>query len=227
MKYPSDHEVGLIAAVLGVGTLFIGTFLHPMNADPNVPVAAFTEYATDQYWIASHLLQLCGVVLLVTALVIFSRWFADGPATAWTSLIKMGATASLASATALQAVDGIALKFMVNDWAAAVGPEKTALFHATLAVRYIEVGLASMSSFLFGLTVVVYGVTLIVDQRLSRWLGGLAIASGSATTLAGVVTAYSGFSDAAMFINMPATVLLMVWVVALGIEVRRRPTPEA
>ena len=50
-----------IAAIGGTILLFAGTWLHPMRADPNVPLAAFTEYTADRNWIASHLMQLAGV----------------------------------------------------------------------------------------------------------------------------------------------------------------------
>ena len=53
-----------------------------------------------------------------------------------------GATVSLALAAALQAVDGIALKSMVDAWAAAPASEKRVVFHAAFAVRQLEIGLA-------------------------------------------------------------------------------------
>src|SRR4051812_38070966 len=115
-------RVGAIAAVAGAILLFVGTYLHPMDADPNVPLAAFTEYAADPHWRASHLTQLSGVVLMVAALVLLSRRMADGPAADWAALGMAGAIASLATASALQAVDGIALKAMVDSWAAAQEP---------------------------------------------------------------------------------------------------------
>lgn len=203
-------KVGLILAIFGAGLLLTGTYLHPMGADPNVPVAAFTEYAADTHWVASHLLQLFGAGLLIAALVLCSRKLDDGPAAAWTPVVRTGAGASLAMAAALQAMDGVALKVMVDNWAAAAEPEKTSLFHATFAVRQIEVGLASMSSLLFGLTVLVYGIALVIDQQFPRWLGALAIASGIPTAISGIVIAYTGFSDLAMLINMPASLLLIV-----------------
>lgn len=217
-------KIGPISAILGAGLLLIGTYLHPMGADPNVPVAAFTEYAADPHWVASHLMQLFGVVLMVVALVLFSRRLEDGPATAWIPVVRTGAGASLAMAAALQAVDGVALKVMVDSWAAAAELEKTSLFHATFAVRQIEIGLASMSSILFGLTVVAYGIALVIDQHFPRWIGILAIVSGVPTAIAGIVIAYTGFSDLSMLINMPSSLLLMLWIVTLGVEAWRRST---
>lgn len=221
MQNTPSSKIGLISAILGAGLLLIGTYLHPMSADPNVPLAAFIEYAADRHWVASHLMQLFGAVLMVVALVLYSRKLENGLAAVWIPIVRTGAVASVALAAALQAVDGVALKTMVDMWATAAEPEKTSLFHAAFAVRQIEVGLASMSSILFGLTVSIYGVALVIDQRFPRWLGVLAIVSGVPTVIAGIVIAYTGFSDLSMLINMPASLLLILWVVALGVDAWR------
>jgi hypothetical protein len=226
MQHAKNDTIGLISALVGASLLLSGTFLHPMGEDPNVPIAAFTEYAADPHWVASHLLQLFGAVLMVAALVMFSNRLENGPAAAWIPVVRMGAAASVSLAAALQAVDGVALKVMVNVWAAAAEPEKTALFHATLAVRQVEIGLASMSSILFGLTVTVYGIALVSDQRFPQRLGILALASGVPTAIAGIVIAYTGFSDVSMLISMPASLLLIVWVVVLGVNVWMRSIPN-
>jgi hypothetical protein len=222
MPRQPGSRIGPIAAISGAVVLFVGTYLHPMDADPNVPVAAFTEYAAAQHWVASHLMQLCGVALIVAALVLLSRRMADGPAAAWAALGMSGAVASLAVAAALQAVDGVALKVMVDAWAATPEPGKAALFHAAFGVRQIEVGLASMTSLLFGLTAALYGIALLIDRRFPRWMGACAIVGGGATAIAGIVIAHTGFSALAMDINMPANALLILWMMALGAYAWRR-----
>ncbi len=149
-----------------------------------MPLAAFAEYAADRHWVASHLLQLLGVAMMVAALVLLSQRMEDGPAAEWATLGMMGAVASLAVASALQAVDGVALKVMVDRWAAAAEPGKAALFQAAFGVRQIERGLASIASMLMGLTVAAYGVALWIDHRFPRWLGSVAIVGGVPTAIA-------------------------------------------
>ncbi len=216
MRNQTGNKLLSIAAILGALLLTTGTWLHPMHADPNAPLAAFTEYAADKHWIASHLLQLFGVVLIVAALVLLARRMKDGPAADWAALGSAGAIASLASAGMLQAVDGIALKVMVDSWAGANGAAQVSLFHAAFAVRQVEVGLASISSLVFGLTIVIYGVAFLADGRAAKWVGGLALLGGAAMALAGIAIAYTGFSELAMLLNMPASLLLIVWLVAVG-----------
>jgi hypothetical protein len=113
---------------------------------------------------------------------------------------------------------------MVDTWAAAPAAQKELAFHAAFAVRQVEIGLASMVSLLFGLTVSLYGVALLVDRAYPRWLGGLAVLGGVPTTVAGVVMAYTGFSGLVMAINMPANSVLLVWMLALGVCLWRRGT---
>jgi hypothetical protein len=212
-----ESKVGATCAIAGSVLLFIGTYLHPMDADPNDAVAAFTEYAADHLWVASHLTQLTGVALMVAALLFLTQQLEMRIGAGLARITSGGVIVSLAVATALQAVDGIALKIMVDKWADAPTAQKDMAFHAAFAVRQVEVGLASMLSLVMGVTVIVYGAALLVANIYPKWLGGLAIVGGIPTAIASVVMAYTGFSGWAMAINMPASSLLLVWMIALGV----------
>jgi hypothetical protein len=184
--------------------LLVGTILHPSSADPNAPIAAFSEYAASRSWVAIHLVQLAGILLIVVALISLSRLISRSTNSICAQIGAFLADASLAIAGALQAVDGVTLKVMVDRWAGALGIQKEMWFDAAFAVRRIEVGLASMLSLFLGITAVVYGVALVRDDRFSNWLGWLAVVGGLPTAAAGGVIAHAGFSDIAMTINMTA-----------------------
>lgn len=221
-------RLGASCAVAGALLLVVGTYLHPGDADPNDAIAAFTEYAADRLWVASHLAQLGGMIGLVAALLCLARELESGRAAAWARLAASGAVASLAIAAALQAVDGIALKRVVDAWAAAPPDERHAAFYAAFAVRQIETGLASVLSLVLGLSVTVFAVAMLVDATEPRWLGAIAIMGGVATTVAGGVIAYTGFSAAAMVLDMPAGALLVAWMLAVGVRLWRRvPTARS
>src|SRR3977135_1075086 len=216
MASRSASRMGATCAIAGSVLLFIGTYLHPMEADPNQAIAAFAEYAADRLWVASHLTQLAGVALILAALLLLAQQLRAGSAAAWAVVGAGAANVSLAVAVALQAVDGIALKFMVDAWVAAPAAQKDGLFHAAFAVRQIEVGLASMTSLSMGLTAILEGEALLVAPTQPKWLGGLAMIGGVPTMIAGVVIAHTGFSGLAMAINMPANALLLAWMLILG-----------
>src|SRR5256884_1103700 len=169
-------RVGGVAAISGALVLFVSTLLHPMSADPNDPSAAFAEYAADSLWVATHLGQFLGFAFLGVALVALAATMEAGAPASWARIGVVGTAASVATAAALQAVDGVALKGMVNRWMQASGEARARAFEGAFAVRQIEIGLASLLSVLFGLTVFAFGISMVLTRRfptLPRRLGFL------------------------------------------------------
>jgi hypothetical protein len=209
-----EKKIDSSLAVLGAFCLTVGTLLHPMHEDPNDAAAAFKEYATDENWHNSHLLQLLGVTLLVVLLIRLARAMKGGPADSLAFICTIGAAAGLAIACALQAVDGIALKAMVDLWAAAPADRQLSLFHSALAIRQIEIGFASMFSLMLGAILILFGLAQFVEGRFPKLLGIVLAVYGATSVVAGYIMVGSGFSDLVMAINMPASGLLLVWAFA-------------
>ena len=205
--------------------LFVATLLHPMSTDPNDPAAAFTEYAADSLWVASHLAQFMAVAILGVALVALAATTEPGKSSAWARIGVVGTAASIATAAALQAVDGVALKVMVDRWAQASGEARARAFEGAFAVRQIEIGMASLLSVLFGLTIAVFGISMLLGRRFPTWLAWLGLAGGLGTLAAGIAQAYTGFSALAMMLSMPASSILLIWAMVLGVFLWRR-APE-
>ena len=214
-------QIGAAAAIGGSVTLFAATLLHPMSADPNDPAAAFAEYAANRFWVASHLGQFVGVATLGIALVALAATMESGTPSAWARIGVAGTAASVAMAAALQAVDGVALKVMVNRWAQATGEARVRAFESAFAVRQVEIGLASLLSVLFGLTISAFGVSMLSSRRFPTWLGWLGLLGGLGTVAAGIAQAYTGFSALAMTLSMPAGCLLLLWAILVGAFLRR------
>jgi hypothetical protein len=215
-------RIGAIAALTGAPVLFVATLLHPMNADPNNSAAAFSEYAADRIWVATHLGQFVGIALLGVAMACLATTVESGKAAAWGFIGAFGTAASIASAAALQAVDGIALHTMVHHWADAAAKEEAVAFESAFAVRQVEIGLASLLSILFGLSISALAVSLISSRRYATWLGWIGLLGGLGTVAGGVVQAYTGFSGFAMAVSMPASSLLLIWAIAVGTSMWRR-----
>jgi hypothetical protein len=222
MIFRSKSRIAATCAIAGSLLVFVGTYLHPMDADPNDALAAFAEYAADRLWVMSHLTQFAGVVLAIAALLFLTQQLEAKSGARWARIATGGAIASLAVAAAVQAVDGIALKTLVDAWAAAPAAQKETAFYAAFAVRQVEIGLAAVLSLLLGLTVTLFGAALLVDSTYPQWLSGLAIVGGVPTMVAGVAMAFTGFSPLAMAINLPAGCLVLVWMLALGVGMWRR-----
>ena len=155
------------------------------------------------------------------ALVALAGTLEPGRASNWGRVAVVGVTASVAVAAALQAVDGVALKSMVDRWAAAIGQEQRIAFEAALAVRQIEIGLASLVSILFGLTWSLYGIAVLRSSRYPNWLGAVGLAGGLGTVSGGIVQASTGFSGLAMTISMTASSLLLIRMISIAVHMWR------
>jgi hypothetical protein len=210
------------ATLLGVVTLIAGTALHPMGADPNDAAAAFAEYALDGHWVWSHLAQFVGVVLLALALIAFTLELEDGHSAPWGGISVALAVGLIAIAAALQAVDGVALKRVVDRWAAAAADKKAVVFEAAFAVRQIEIGLAAFLSLVTGLTIVAFGLTLYFNPKGSRRFAWAALANGLIFVASGVAQETTGFSSVSMMLSATGSLLLLVWMVALAVLTWRR-----
>lgn len=213
-------RIGAVAAIAGTVVLAVGTALHPMDADPADLTAAFTEYARDPYWVASHLAQFAGVALIGVGLLALTSRLAAGAGAAWAWIGAMGTVASVTLAAVLQAVDGVALKVMVTRWLAAGGAAQGPAFEAAVAVRQVEVGLASLLSVVFGLTLLVYAWAILATRArgaAARGLAVLGLPAGAGTLAAGVVAAYDGFSNLNMILTSITGPLSALWTLLMGV----------
>ena len=208
---------GIVGCVIFVA----GTLIHPMQADPNDDLAAFTEYAADSSWVASHLMQFCGFLLIVLALLALDRLMRPARARSFSSFGSFVAVASLAVLAALQAVDGVALKMTVDQWAQAPESERPDLFAAAIAVRRIEIGLAALWSLVTGVAVVLFGLATTLSDNLPRWSGYAVALAGVFSCVGGVVMAHEGFSATAMNINLSALIVI-AWVAYMSVLMLRR-----
>ena len=189
-------RLGAAALPLGILMLVVSEIFHPSREDPTDHSAVFREYAHSDIWTTVHLGQYFGFLLVLGGLVALYYSISARPG-AGAGLAPFGLAAAIttaASYTVLQAVDGITLKYAVDAWVSAPVAEKSASFAAAEAVRWTEIGMNSLSNFLTGLTLFLYGVAIALGRVYPRWLGWMAAVSGGAFMYNGVVeVAYEGF----------------------------------
>jgi len=63
----------------------------------------------------------------------------------------------------------------------------------------------------------VYAVALLRARLYPVLVSSFALLPGTGCAAAGVVMAYSGFSELAMSISMPAGLLLLIWMLGIGV----------
>lgn len=207
----STIRLAAVALPLGVLLPLLATAIHPHREDVMDNPAVFTEYAHAGDWFAVHFAQWGAALLLFAGLLGVYYAIKDGSGLS-RALARFGAFATVQAAagiTALQAVDGVALKWAADNWVDASPGEEAGTFAAAEAVRFIEYGLQSYANILLGLAVIFLGAATAVGGTYPRWLGGLAAGSGVAWIVHGVMVTYIGLFDSAP--RLVGMALLVVW----------------
>ncbi|MDQ3909584.1 MAG: DUF4386 domain-containing protein [Thermoproteota archaeon] len=225
-------RMGSIALLAGLAIAVISTFgFHPTGTGEelmNNPFI-FGVYAEDPHWIASHIGQFAGILLIFAGgfvalyrLLVISE-SPTASALSWLGLVTAIITAS--AFTILQAVDGVALKIAANTWyAVPPGEEERKAIYLGVAegLRWTEWGTQAYYRMLSGTVSLVFGVAIAKSALLPRWIGAVGIAAGVVSIAAGVVTAYVGFSSARDLVADLSTVIFYPWLVILGIFMWRK-----
>jgi hypothetical protein len=222
-----------VALPLAIILILVSEYFHPSREDPMDNRAVFTEYAQSDSWTTVHLAQYFGFLLLIGGLVALYYSVSAKPG-AGAGLAPFGLAAAVttaASFTVLQAVDGITLKRAVDAWTSAPAEQEVAAFAAAEAVRWTEIGINSLSKFLAGLTLFLYGLAIAFGITYPRWVGWMALVSGAALMFHGaVVVSYKGFVPSIP--NLMGLVVLAVWAFIMAVLMwrnSRQPTarPES
>jgi hypothetical protein len=211
-------RIGAVALPLGIVLIAISEIFHPAREDPMDFPAVFEEYAQSNVWTTVHLGEYFGFLLLLGGLVALYYSVSARPG-AGAGLAPFGLAAAVATAasfTVLQAVDGVTLRYAVDAWASAPAPQKTAAFAAAEAARWTEIGMNSLSFFLAGLTLFLFGLAIALGRVYPRWVGLMAAISGAAFMYDGVVVvAYEGFVPS--IVKTVGLLLLAVWAFVMAV----------
>jgi hypothetical protein len=214
-------RIGSIAFLAGVVIAIISTVIHPSREDPANHPLVFAEYASDDSWIAVHIGQLAGVIMVFAGgFVTLFRLLAQSESSMASVLAWIGLAVAIMTASAvavLQAVDGIALKMAVDSWVAAPPEEKAITFKVAEGIRFIEYGTNSMFRILQGTVAMIFGVAIVKSKVLSKWIGGAGVVIGAITIYAGLEVAYLAFGYANVGgLRGISMIIYFIWVGILG-----------
>jgi hypothetical protein len=210
-------RMGAMILPIGVILIAISEIFHPARENPMDFPAVFEEYAHSNVWTTVHLGEYFGFLLLLGGLVALYYSVSARPG-AGAGLAPFGFAAAVttaASFTVLQAVDGITLRYAVDHWASAPAPQKAAAFAAAEVARWTEIGMNSLSYFLAGLTLFLFGLAIALGRVYPRWVGLMAALSGAAFMYDGaLVVAYQGFVPS--IIKVAGLLLLAGWAFVMA-----------
>src|SRR5919202_27414 len=222
-------RLGAMALPLGVILFVVVTAIfHPHREATMDNPAVFMEYAESDSWIVIHFAQWFAALLLIGGFVALYYSLTSKPE-ANAAVARFGLVAALltgAALTMLQAVDGVALKWAVDTWASAPADQEVAAFSAAAALRWTEYSLQSFSFILLGLTFILYGLAIALGTvYYPRWLGWIAVGSGVAWIVHGLMVPYIGLFDSLP--RLVAIVLMALWAFIIGVLMWRTALPES
>jgi hypothetical protein len=212
-------RIGSIAFLAGAIIAIVSTAFHPSTEDPSNHRLVFAEYASSDSWIAIHIGQFAGVIMVFAGgFVSLYRLLVQSESSMASVLAWIGLALAIMTASAfaiLQAVDGISLKMAVDSWVADPPEEKAITFRVAEGIRFIEYGTNSIFRILQGTVAVIFGVAIVKSKLLNRWIGGAGVVIGAVTIYAGIEVAYLGFGGLATMIGI-SMIIYFIWVGILG-----------
>jgi hypothetical protein len=227
-------RMGSVAFLVGLAIAVVSTLIHSASEDLMDNPVVFAVYAEDDLWVASHIGQFAGILLIFAGgFVALFRLLVKSESGTASALAWFGLVTAIISAstfTILQSVDGIALKIAVDTWYAIPSSsstdggegEKAIAFRVAEGLRWTEWGVQAYYRMLQGAVALIFGVAIAKSALLSKWIGAVGIAAGAAGIAAGVVVAYVGFSSVRDPVADLSTLILYPWIVILGIFMWRK-----
>lgn len=212
-------QIGSIALIIGAIIAIVSTLLHASTEDPANNVLVFTTYASDDSWIAIHIGQFVGVIMVFAGgFIALSRLLVQSESSSASVLAWIGFALAIMTSSAfavLQAVDGIGNKLAVDSWVTAPSDEQAITFGVAEGVRFIEIGTNSYFRILQGTVAVVFGIAIIMNKIINRWIGGTGVIMGAATIYAGIEVSYQGFGGLTTEIGI-SMIIYFIWAGIMG-----------
>lgn len=215
-----DHKLlrqSAVVLILGELIFLIAGYFHPSREPANNHIAVFAEYANSANWTAIHLGQFAGMLAITAGLLVL--FVALNVQSGTPGLVARGAAVSavvtLGLYGVLQAIDGVALKQVVDAWASASDAEKTARFATAEAIRWLEWGVRSYQDFMLGVSFILFAIVIVWTGRIPRPIGYLMGLSGLAYIAQGLVIGFEGFSPNNAAPTLIAYILWLAWSIWL------------
>lgn len=215
---------GVLLLVGFVLNALVTSLFHPAGSEDDHPVI-FSKYADSDGWVAIHFGQFLGILIALAGLLVLHQVLKGRGAVGVLALLAAGAAVATGALFAvLQGVDGVALKQTVEAWDSASGSEQALRYGDAETVRWTEWGVQSYFRFFLGVTLALYGTSIVGSRRIAAWLGWVAVLAGLMSVAMGIDVAYnglaSGFGDAA---GLAFVIALLIFAVGILVAGRRMP----
>ncbi|HEX2241502.1 MAG TPA: hypothetical protein VHJ82_10235 [Actinomycetota bacterium] len=218
-------RVGGLVAMIGAVLAVVLNLLHPRTSNPTLEEEL--DLASSRgIWMLDHF-----GLLLIGGFFLFSGWaiarsFRTEPSRSWAGVALAFAIAGAAALMLVVAIDGYATNAVADEWAATGGSE--ASLAAARAVSAIGVALfTAMIALTFGLTPILFGVTILAGAEYSRGLGWLAIFSGVVGLVTATIQYFGGLTNLTLNVLFPiSSIGLTIWLFVMGWRLYQRTGTE-
>ena len=204
---------GFAGAILAV----LVNLLHPRTTGTG-DIATYDLIADSSIWAIDHYFVAVVVLALLGGYVALVRYLDGTPGEPWARLGFALAIAASAVGLLVAAVDGYALKTIVDRWVDAGRPSEGAVFEAVHAVHAIGTGLFNtFNGTVVGIVPVFGGIAVVRSGRFVGWIGLLGIVGGA---IGLVIDLYGTLSELTPFLaNVVFTagaLMITVWALVVN-----------
>ena len=212
-------RIGAVSSVLGLVLGIVAGAFHGGGGQPNNLQATLPLYAANNYWELIHLGQFVADILLLVAFIALYRSITEGVSATLARLGIIIAVVAEGIYGVNQAVDGVAIKFVAQQWVSAPLAEKADAFRIAEAVRHIEIGTSSLWTLTSGIVLLLFGLAMALGRAYPRLLGWAAIGLGATEVAYSFNLARHGFTMSALGM---ASMLMVPWTLFLAFNLWRK-----
>jgi Domain of unknown function (DUF4386) len=196
---------------------FVGNALHPHTAGLD-GAATVQAIAQNGAWVAIHLAIIVAILLIIGGLVGLADDMQGTPGEQFAQLGLAAALLGGAVVTVSTAIDGFVMKALSISSGGASAAESATALRIAVAVKDTDFGIWSIGILVFfGAAFACFGGAVVGSRRFPGWFGWIAIIGAAGSTVAALLQiAANGEVQAAETTFLASSLLLTLWVLALG-----------
>jgi hypothetical protein len=219
-------KLGAAGAILGAVITQASGIMHPVetsdlfNASLHVP-----EVAANNTWVYVYFGFTVGFILLFTGLIAIAESIKDEPAASWAKIALGLAGASTALSLIFFVLDGFSMKVIAVALVAA-GNDPAALAASAAVDRIGRAYHGMWTFFTWGLTPLVYGITVFKSNAYPKWIGFLPMLGGTVALVTGAIILINDFTLGLLPPFYISILLFNVFMIIMGVMLWKKASAE-
>lgn len=216
MPEKTTLKIGAVGAILGAILVQAAGIIHPVETATIFNTAVhMKEVAENAKWVTDYYLFVIGFLFLLAGFIGIYKSISDQPAASWAKLAMSAGAISVTIALLFFMLDGFAVKVIANAVMAEGG---NAFIPAAAVIDKLGRVFYGLWTFMaFGVTPLLFGVSVWKSSAFKKWLGILPILSGLAGFITGSMILTQDFSLNLLPGFYIAVLVFNIWMVITGI----------